>query len=117
MNDYHPNLDGPAEPVGLEMDTSGQRPLAPVSGSKTVFTNYHFSQSIRGPLMNWKQSDWMGATKYITRNDGSHFTVGELKMQFLDELAKGHEVVPLGECDNFDWKTGCQGHAPKSSND
>lgn len=90
-------------------------PLPPATGSATV-TDYHMCQSITGPLMNWKKGDWKKATKYITRNDGSHYTPDELKGVFLDELAKGHEVVPIGECDNFDWKHGCQGHAPKSPN-
>ena len=33
MNDYHPNLDGPAEPIGLAMDANGNLPSAPVTGS------------------------------------------------------------------------------------
>jgi len=30
----------------------------------------------------------------------------------MDELAKGHEVIPICDCDNFDFKEngGCQGH-------
>ena len=28
-----------------------------------------------------------------------------------DELAKGHEVIPLADdCEGFDFKTGCPGH-------
>lgn len=27
-----------------------------------------------------------------------------------DELAKGHKVFPVGDCDNFDYQKGCQGH-------
>lgn len=90
---------------------------SPASDGSETFTNYHLCQSITGPLMNWNKSDWKKATKYITRNDGSHYTPDELKRAFLDELAKGHEVVPICECDNFDWKLGCQGHAPKSPNE
>lgn len=70
----------------------------------------HLCQSIRGPLTNWKQRDWLKATKWIHRNDGTSYTATELKQAFMDELAKGHEVVPLGGCDNFDYKTGCRGH-------
>lgn len=73
-------------------------------------TNYHMSQSITGPLMNWKKADWKRGTKYMTRDDGSTYTPDELKAVFLKELALGHECVPIGECDNFDWKKGCQGH-------
>ena len=31
---------------------------------------------------------------------------------FMDELAKGHKVVPMGEpCEGFSYETGCPGHA------
>lgn len=73
-------------------------------------TRIHMSQSITGPLLNWKTPDWKRATKFITRLDGSRYTVAELKRAFVEELSKGHEVVPVGECDNFDFKTGCKGH-------
>lgn len=79
-----------------------------------TLTNYHMSQSIAGPLRNWRPRDWKHATEYITRNDGSRYTPSELRTVFLEELAKGHEVVPIGECDNFDWKHGCQGHKPSA---
>lgn len=73
-------------------------------------TTYHLSQSIRGALHNWKGKDWAKATKWIRKNDGSSFMPMELKDAFFDELAKGHEVLPLGDCDNFDYKHGCKGH-------
>jgi hypothetical protein len=100
-------------------------PSASAHGSATEYhpqmgctvTNYHLSQSIRGPLTNWDNNDWANATQWITKNDGGKYTVLELKQQFLDELAKGHEVVPIGECDNFDWKKGCLGHEVKSPNE
>lgn len=68
-------------------------------------------QSVTGPLMRWNNRDWKNATKWITKNDGSKFTPEELKKAFMDELAKGHEVIPMGKvCDGFDYKTGCPGH-------
>lgn len=76
-------------------------------------TQIHICQSIRGPLMNWKLRDWKSATKWITRKDGTRFTSSELKQVFLDHLAAGHEVIPIGECDNFDFKKGCLGHPAK----
>jgi hypothetical protein len=71
----------------------------------------HLSQSITGPLKNWTLKEWKAATEYITRTDGSRFTVDQLKEAFVEELAKGHKVIPIGECDNFDWEHGCRGHA------
>lgn len=42
--------------------------------------------------------------------DGRSMTPEEARDQLYDELAKGHEVIPFGPCDNFDYKTGCRGH-------
>lgn len=78
--------------------------------TNTVRGRVHMSQSITGPLMNWKKSDWKRATTYIKRNDGSTYSPNELKLAFMDELAKGREVIPIGECEGFDYKTGCPGH-------
>lgn len=75
----------------------------------------HLSQSITGPLLNWTSSDWQNATKWITKKDGSAYSARELKMLFIQELSKGHEVIPMGDCDNFDYKRGCLGHTAKSA--
>lgn len=68
------------------------------------------AQSITGPLRNWKPRDWRSATKWIKRPDGTAFTADELKDEFLRLLSEGKEVIPIGKCDNFDYKTGCKGH-------
>lgn len=34
----------------------------------------------------------------------------EARDALLDELAQGHDFIPVGQCDNFDFKTGCKGH-------
>lgn len=73
-------------------------------------TKYHLSQSIPGALKNWTLRDWKKATKWIVKDDGSRFSVNELKNEFLDELERGHTHLSLGECDNFDPKKGCLGH-------
>lgn len=81
----------------------------------------HMAQSVRGPLINWTWKDWKSATHWITKPDGSRYTVIELKNAFLDLLVAGNEVIPLGkQCDNWDPKKGCLGHddgveAPPSS--
>lgn len=79
-------------------------------------TRVHFCQSIRGPLTNWKAKDWKQATKWMTRNDGSRYTADELKQEFLNLLSQGKEVIPIGECDNFDFKEGCKGHRIETPN-
>jgi hypothetical protein len=69
----------------------------------------HMSISVRG-MLNWPKGEFKKACKWITKKDGTPFTPAELKEALYDELAKGHEVIPMGECDNFDHKTGCRGH-------
>jgi hypothetical protein len=49
--------------------------------------------------------------KTITNADGACFgSVRELRSALMDEIAQGHEVLPTGECEGFDYKTGCPGH-------
>jgi len=82
-----------------------------VTPEKTYTRRVHLCQSITGPLRNWKPKDWKNALRWINKGDGSKYaSADELKGAFLAELAKGHEVVPIGDCDNFDYKKGCQGH-------
>lgn len=76
-----------------------------MSGSK-----HHMGQSVRGAL-NWSPAETRRALKFMKKDDGSRFSCSaELRDAFMDELAEGHELIPLGECDNWDWKTGCKGH-------
>jgi len=44
-------------------------------------------------------------------DDGKVLSAYEAREFLFDELAKGHEVIPTCECDNFDYSGGgCQGH-------
>lgn len=73
-------------------------------------TTYHLCSSVRG-MLNWPNSEAKRSLKWITKSDGTRFgSVQELRNMLMDELAAGHEVIKTGECDNHDWKTGCQGH-------
>jgi hypothetical protein len=71
--------------------------------------SYHMHLSLRGAL-NWPKPQFKKLLKGITKADGSRFTSEELREAFYDDIAAGKEVVPVGECDNFDFKTGCLGH-------
>jgi hypothetical protein len=74
-------------------------------------TIIHVSLSVRGAL-KWPPAKLREATEWITKPDGSRFTPAELRDALLDELAQGHEVIPMAEnCEGFDFKTGCPGHA------
>lgn len=68
---------------------------------------FHMALSVRGALMRWRDRDFEG----VFRDDyGRELSAQEAKAFLLSELAKGHEKIPIGKCDNFDWKEGCLGH-------
>jgi hypothetical protein len=70
----------------------------------------HMSLSVRGMLCKTDR-ELRKDMKWITHEDGTPFaSVHELRNEFFDTLAKGIEVLPMGDCDNFDPKTGCRGH-------
>lgn len=69
--------------------------------------SFHFCLDVKGFLMHSKLRDYKGM---FTRDDGSSMSPEEAKRTLLDELAKGHEKLPMGKCDNFDFKEGCLGH-------
>lgn len=37
-------------------------------------------------------------------------TVDEVKHFLREQLTMGRRVLPMGDCDNFDYQTGCKGH-------
>lgn len=69
-------------------------------------TKYHLSLDIEGGMQHAK--DLVGA---ITLDDGKTLnTVKEVKDFLKDCLKKGWKSLPCGDCDNFDYQTGCKGH-------
>lgn len=75
----------------------------------------HMQLSIRGALMNWRDREWVGV---LTDDDGRKLSPREAKAALLDELAKGHEVLPIGPmCEGFDPVTGCPGHDAEDARD
>lgn len=69
----------------------------------------HMCLSVRGAL-NWPKAEMKRMAPSITVDGKQLKTADEVRNFLLDELSEGHEVLPFGECDNFDWKTGCRGH-------
>lgn len=69
----------------------------------------HMCMSVRGAL-NWNKATLKRMAKSFTDDNGKPMTPDQVRNALMDELAKGHEVIPLGECDNFDYKKGCMGH-------
>jgi hypothetical protein len=65
---------------------------------------------VRGALRNFKASEWKQCAK--DPETGRYLTPAEVKECLMDELAKGHVVIPMGEaCEGFDYGGGgCPGH-------
>lgn len=68
---------------------------------------FHMCLDVKGALTNWKLPAFKNM---FTREDDTTLTPTEAKAHLLDELSKGREKLPMGKCDNFDFKTGCRGH-------
>ncbi len=67
----------------------------------------HMCLDVRGALANWSDREMRGVFK---DKDGRVLSVREAKDFLMDEIAKGHRVIPIGDCDAFDFETGCPGH-------
>ena len=42
-------------------------------------------------------------------------TVKEIRGFLQEQLDMGRKVLPMGDCDNFDYQTGCKGHVVEGS--
>ena len=69
--------------------------------------NFHLCLDVRGALHNWTAREFMGV---FEDDNGKVLNVREAKEFLMDEIAKGHAVIPCAPCDNFNYQTGCQGH-------
>jgi hypothetical protein len=66
----------------------------------------HLVLSVRGAL-KWPKRRLRG----LLTVDGRRANADETRDILLDELAKGHECLPIGEpCDGFSHTDGCPGH-------
>ncbi len=75
-----------------------------------MVTVYHLSVSVRGLLLQ-SDAELRGTYKHATKDDGSPYgSVREFREALMDELSKGHEVIPgYKQCRNFDHVKGCLG--------
>ena len=65
----------------------------------------HCCLSIEGGIANAKE------LRGCITVDGKRLdTVQEARAFLRDQLALGRRVLPMGDCDNFDYQTGCKGH-------
>lgn len=63
---------------------------------------------IRGALLNWENRMFENMFK---TDDGKTMSWMDAKLQLMDELAKGRNYIPYGNCPTFDpVEKGCPGH-------
>jgi hypothetical protein len=69
---------------------------------------FHMHMNVQNFLATKQRKDYEGI---FSHDDGTVMTAREAKRALLGELAQGHVVIPVGECDNFDYlDKGCLGH-------
>ena len=81
-------------------------------GGGEVSKTIHFCADIRGMLNNHTRKGSLNGV--FTDETGRKIPHDEARDYLYDCLAKGWRVIPMGECDNFDYQTGCKGHARES---
>jgi hypothetical protein len=74
-------------------------------------TTIHICISVR-EMLAWSTTEIKRQLRSMTKSDGTRFaSVDEFRNALMDEIAQGHEALPLGPaCEGFDYKTGCPGH-------
>ena len=68
-------------------------------------TRFHRCLDIAGGINNAKM-----LRDCITVDGKMLHTEKEVKEFLRYQLAMGRRVLPIGDCDNFDYQTGCRGH-------
>lgn len=68
-------------------------------------TTYHVCINLRDAML------WPDAKlAYAFRRDGKLMNARQARAALMDEVARGHAVLPTTECANFDYERGCLGH-------
>lgn len=77
-------------------------------------TSYHMHIDVRNMLRKSKRDFWRDWKNVFTDDNGKPLTYDQARDALMDELAKGHNFIPFGNCDNFDYVKGrCKGHEDK----
>ncbi|HYH14694.1 MAG TPA: hypothetical protein VD794_05730 [Flavisolibacter sp.] len=67
----------------------------------------HMSANIEGMLRNYKGRKMDGL---MNDENGKEMSDKEIRKYLAECLAKGWRVIPCGDCEGFDYQTGCPGH-------
>lgn len=65
----------------------------------------HCCLDIKGGIMNARMLKGV-----ITVDGHTLTTVKEIRSFLQEQLDMGRRVLPMADCDNFDYQTGCKGH-------
>lgn len=67
----------------------------------------HMCISIAGALRNRSARQMKG---WLDDENGIPMSGTEVRNYFLKAQLEGKRVLPMADCDNFDYQTGCRGH-------
>lgn len=70
----------------------------------------HMSANINGMLRNYKRKKMDG----LLEDNGKPLNDREARAYLQECLAKGWRLIPCGDCEGFDYQTGCPGHPVKT---
>ena len=73
----------------------------------------HMCVDVEGAILNLSRSRARMAGGY-RHDDGRPMTREEAISALIREAAQGRSVIPMGDCIDFDYQTGCRGHAAES---
>jgi hypothetical protein len=83
--------------------------LVPEAPLPAKYRTIHCCLDVRGYLSNPRLLRQL--VGHMSVNGKKLATKDEVREALFDELARGHEVLPLDEpCEGFDFKNGCHGH-------
>ena len=80
---------------------------APDGPGRETGRTVHLGLSVRGAL-RWPNRD---LARMLRHENGKLMSGRDAREALMQVLSEGTEMLPIGECDDFDPKTGCRGHA------
>lgn len=72
-------------------------------------TKFHCCLDIQGFLEMNKERP-LSFFNGMAKEDGKPLSGPEFIANLQNHLNQGHKVIPIGHCDDFDYRTGCPGH-------
>lgn len=75
--------------------------------AEPTYTRRHMCMNIEGALRNYGKKSMAGL---ITEDSGAEWTDKMVRNYLQECLAKGYRVIPMGDCEGFDYQKGCPGH-------